>query len=381
MTSVCPRGMKRSFDEGDSDDSKNEQRKHRQVEQMSAHDVPDIFAASHEIQSNGERRENATTGGAEQLGGFQDPEPAAVPGSQDVVDPIDNAGQTSVSIAGETGQLPTSEGNVRRPIPTFDELSDWWHEEDWESSDESINESIASVSSWEIEGYQYDELSGLEVNGRIFPVLQFTRENIRMILGPLAERPTVISGPPDHFYPYSADGMSPLAAYRQYNMVKYIPEDGLVVVATQMGHVGIISLAEAHLKGHMFRMRWMVPLRSQEIYGDRPLMPLLGMAVGPVQGQELPMDASDCSPQQSNNDMLFHFCMADEERGLAGEEKGAGFTSALSHGCDNRHCKPREQWQGWQSSRRYRLLLIYADHSVLSYEFWYEREKCDDMIL
>lgn len=77
-----------------------------------------------------------------------------------------------------------------------------------------------------------------------------------------------------------------------------------------------------------FRVDWLLPLKSQEEKGQRPESPLLGMAVGPIQGREM-------SP-------------GDEEIG-----GGAG-----------------EKWRAVESSRRYRLVMVYYDHTVLSYEIW-----------
>ncbi len=80
-----------------------------------------------------------------------------------------------------------------------------------------------------------------------------------------------------------------------------------------------------------FRVDWLLPLKSQEDKGQRPESPLLGMAVGPIQGREM-------TP-------------ADEEVGSGGG--GAG-----------------EKWRAVESSRRYRLMMVYYDHTVLSYEIW-----------
>lgn len=60
------------------------------------------------------------------------------------------------------------------------------------------------------------------------------------------------------------------------------------------------------------------------------------MAVGPIQGREM--------------------IPAGEERdggGSGGGEGGAG-----------------EKWRAVESSRRYRLMMVYYDHTVLSYEIW-----------
>ena len=69
----------------------------------------------------------------------------------------------------------------------------------------------------------------------------------------------------------------------------------------------------------------------------RKAQPLLGMAVGPIQGQEHELD-----------------------------EVGNTLVSPSIHG-------------PLRSSRRYRLLLTYLDHTILSYEI--SRSSVDDEIL
>ena len=218
------------------------------------------------------------------------------------------------------------------------------------------------------------------MDGRIFPVLQFSEEHIRMIPGPMAGRPTVISGSHRQMFIYTTDAMRQLEDFQRFNMVKYIPEDGLVVAASQMGRVAIMSLGEAHLKGPTFRFHWVVPLKSQEKYGDRPMVPLVGMAVSPVQGQERPVDLSNC--RQARHDPLIDKDECLIEVASGGLDGDSDLPSAESNTpSTSRYRRPCERWQGWQSSRRYRLLLIYGDHTVMSYEFWYESGDCDNMIL
>ena len=106
------------------------------------------------------------------------------------------------------------------------------------------------------------------------------------------------------------------------NMVHQIPEIGVVVVGNQIGRVGILSMTYCKATGeHSFNIEAIVPFSSQETLGQRPEQPLMGIAVGPVQGyyEHLSEDAS--SMQSSNG-----------------------------------------------SARRYRLLLIYLNHTILTYE-------------
>ncbi|KAL1306601.1 hypothetical protein AAFC00_005285 [Neodothiora populina] len=112
------------------------------------------------------------------------------------------------------------------------------------------------------------------------------------------------------------------------NMAAQIAELGVVVVATQKGRVAILSLTQVATKApdpmarsgaspgvstrrvYGFRVDHVLPLASQEAAGHRPPVPLHGVAVGPVQGTEK---------------------LADGEK-------------------------------------RWRLMIMYQDHTVLSYE-------------
>ena len=97
-----------------------------------------------------------------------------------------------------------------------------------------------------------------------------------------------------------------------------IPELGVLLIGSPSGRVAVFSLLRtddwaARKKGTYFvRLDWHLPLQSQEKAGLRPDRKLLGMAAGPVQGQF-------------------------------------------------GHVKPHKR-------RKWRLMLYYADHSILSYE-------------
>lgn len=96
-----------------------------------------------------------------------------------------------------------------------------------------------------------------------------------------------------------------------------IPELGVVVVATPKGRAAVLALfqnynKEARKTVYAFRMEWLLPTAEQEKEGLRPETMLIGLALSPIQG-------------------------------MLGE---------------------REQGR----PRKWRLLMTYADHSVLSYE-------------
>ncbi|KNG90137.1 hypothetical protein ANOM_001374 [Aspergillus nomiae NRRL 13137] len=246
-----------------------------------------------------------------------------------------------------------------------------------------------------------------------FPILHFSQTDIRLIPNPLAPRATVFCGTPlrqqfTHIVGSLRD------ACDRFNMVKYIPEHGIVVAASQKGRAAVITLTESEANGPSFRVDWIVPFESQEKYGDRPLIPLLGMSVGPMQGFEMPPDVPNI-PHDANGDGLkFHYepttndeldaslQNSSKSSDILGEDLRPPYeacgtrvsresTPTVStqvdtipeqeqqtfptlpecHARATRAYQPEETWRGWNPSRRYRLLLLFADHTVLSYEFWY----------
>ncbi|RDW83867.1 uncharacterized protein DSM5745_04193 [Aspergillus mulundensis] len=218
-----------------------------------------------------------------------------------------------------------------------------------------------------------------------FPILHFSHTNITLISDPFSLHPSVVHGAP--LLQRFLHPIGPIRGFDRLNMIKYIPEHGIVVAASQKGRAAIIALTESAATGRTFRVDWIVPLESQEKYGERPLLPLLGVAVAPMQGFEIPHDVpfiprgadangvddeneGDTDTETSVDDLLFQY------------KSTTGSTSAIegiqdhptlpeSHARATRAYQPEERWRGWNPSRRYRLLLVYADHSVLSYEFWY----------
>ena len=121
-----------------------------------------------------------------------------------------------------------------------------------------------------------------------------------------------------------------LSRFERINMIMPISELGVVVVGSQLGRAAILTLTQMRgTKQYAFRLERIVPFGSQEDQCARPKMPLLGIAVAPIQGHEF--EAVGLGPNPP-----------EEER--------------------------RESWRAADSSRRYRLLLTYSDHTMLSYE-------------
>ncbi|GAB1197413.1 hypothetical protein APSETT444_006706 [Aspergillus pseudonomiae] len=246
-----------------------------------------------------------------------------------------------------------------------------------------------------------------------FPILHFSQTDIRLIPNPLAPRATVFCGTPlrqqfTHIVGSLRD------ACDRFNMVKYIPEHGIVVAASQKGRAAVITLTESEANGLSFRVDWIVPFESQEKYGDRPLIPLLGMSVGPMQGFEMPPDVPNIPHDANGGGLKFHYepttndeldarlQNSSKSSDILGEDLRPPYeacgtrvsresTPTVStqvdtipeqeqqtfptlpecHARATRAYQPEETWRGWNPSRRYRLLLLFADHTVLSYEFWY----------
>jgi hypothetical protein len=131
------------------------------------------------------------------------------------------------------------------------------------------------------------------------------------------------------------------------NLVTAIPELSLVVAGSQKGRVGIFRLTRS---GDNFGMRLdtVLPKERGVETGEldvetRPPSTLLGVAVSPIQGKEIISSRS-------------------------GSEDGA----------TPRRRKVRQRgggWRGVEGRRRWRLMLVYMDGSVLSYELGRESEE------
>ncbi|KAE8151222.1 hypothetical protein BDV25DRAFT_139029 [Aspergillus avenaceus] len=244
-----------------------------------------------------------------------------------------------------------------------------------------------------------------------FPIIHFSQTEIRLIAHPAAQNASVICSAPLH-QPITQPIM-PMKSCDRFNMVKYIPEHGIIVAASQKGRAAVITLTESETDGLSFRVDWIVPFESQEKYGDRPLIPLLGMSVGPMQGFEMPPDVPYIPHTINENGLSFnykpyddtgpssqtssfsksfthHHHPSDESHPFSRDSTPSFYpvsepghhlpfhqnqytplTLPECHAKATRAYQPQESWRGWNPSRRYRLLLYYADHTVMSYEFWY----------
>lgn len=160
------------------------------------------------------------------------------------------------------------------------------------------------------------------------PVIHTSQIDIRLLRNPMEDPSVVLEKPLLQNLPPSLEWLD---RYGRLNMLAQIPELGIVVVATQAGRVALLTLTRmAPSKSLAFRLDTILPFHSQEILGRRPDLPLLGIAVGPIQGRELMLGSRERdSPDSDARD---------------------------------------ESWRSVESSRRYRLMLTYYDHTILSYE-------------
>jgi len=130
-----------------------------------------------------------------------------------------------------------------------------------------------------------------------------------------------------------------LINFDRMNMIYQMPSLGIVAIASQVGRVALLTMTrlKSHSEGKRsllgFRVEHILPFQSQEDRGERPEVPLLGMAVGPMQGH-----------------------------GLGDESTGVSKINEAGGDDEKGEC-------------RYRLLMVYYDHTVLSYEIG--RRKTD----
>ena len=126
--------------------------------------------------------------------------------------------------------------------------------------------------------------------------------------------------------------LSHFTNFNRLNMIEQIPELGLIIIASQVGRAVVLTTTSPtdRVDDRMsagLRLAHILPYKSQEAEGVRPEVPLMGIAVGPVQGHGIGIEA------------------AGGESPVSKDSKA----SKLENG-------------------RYRLMMIYCDHTVLSYE-------------
>jgi CRT10 len=207
-------------------------------------------------------------------------------------------------------------------------------------------------------------------------------------------------------------GVSP--AIDRLNMTQYVPELGIVVIATQMGRAAICSLTRKGLQGPFgLRIDWILPFEEQQKKDQRRAVPLLGIAVGAVKGHQLTRESPSSSSQEDGEDSGSGWLRdREDEDGVVTSfdpemvtlRRNIASTSSGTRDRDRRRRagkeakrkrtrppppgKPKlvkqawpsrykaadsspvmgEEWRGLEYSRRYRLMLTFYDHTVMTYE-------------
>ncbi len=162
-----------------------------------------------------------------------------------------------------------------------------------------------------------------------FAVLCTSDDSIRLLTAPDREPAVVCHRPLSQQLSGAALRLS---RNERLNMVQEVPELSMIVVACQTGRVALFRLTrDLDEPGVGLRLEHILPTASQEREGHRPARPLLGIAIGPIQGREKLLGPD-------------HIDMPMTTRSR------------------------QELWRRVEPTRRYRLMLTYLDHTVLAYE-------------
>jgi hypothetical protein len=166
--------------------------------------------------------------------------------------------------------------------------------------------------------------------------------------------------------------------------MQYIPELGVVIIATQIGRCAVCTLTKKSDTGTTgFRVDWILPTKEQERQGLRPPAPLLGIAAGPIQGRQIGEEntSSDENDSSLTSAAFSSSPSSSSERSVPpdGNIKQARRRPQPRKGPHQpgvrllAHRLPKaESWHGIENSRRYRLMLTYYDQTVMTYELWQE---------
>lgn len=112
---------------------------------------------------------------------------------------------------------------------------------------------------------------------------------------------------------------------------------------------------------HGFKVEAILPLASQERADKRPDTPLLGMAVAPVQQRLMGGDSSGSGGGDSPPNMTTNSAQRRHTSRPVVTSDTRGARNAVGHG---------EVEAAGSGSRRWRLIMMYYDHTVLTYEIW-----------
>ncbi|KZF21397.1 hypothetical protein L228DRAFT_240255 [Xylona heveae TC161] len=165
--------------------------------------------------------------------------------------------------------------------------------------------------------------------------------------------------------------LSWLDRFTRLNMLASIPELGLLIIGSQVGRVSIFALTRSRNPPQLaFRLDAILPFKSQEEAGQRPNYPLMGIAVGPVQGREMSSstrpraERGNSSSSDDDEEYEYQSTRTPKEDTREPSER----TDIDVDGSGSASTSTPEPWRAVESNRRYRLMLTYYDNTVLSYE-------------
>ncbi|RPB25392.1 hypothetical protein L211DRAFT_848235 [Terfezia boudieri ATCC MYA-4762] len=163
-----------------------------------------------------------------------------------------------------------------------------------------------------------------------------------------------------HSFPALFSRYQYLGNINRLNMVCHIPELSMVVTANQQGKAAVFRLTQDG-DGYMMRLDEILPRerndgikRVNPITQDEPVVQpcaaLLGIAVGPIQGRE------------------FGRSRRNSDDKITGGLDSDGIDQEWLDPDEARTRTKRGVWRGLERRRRYRLMMVYIDGSILSYE-------------
>ncbi|EDN08629.1 predicted protein [Histoplasma mississippiense (nom. inval.)] len=243
---------------------------------------------------------------------------------------------------------------------------------------DSIDPLFPDISDWLSDTEDPEPLKPLFAD---FPILHFTQTSVRMFPHPFAKKSTVILR--DALTQDLINIPLDLDMVDRFNIVHQIPELGIVLAASQKGRVGIFSLTE-YPDGMAFRLDHVIPSESQERQRARPFVQLAGMAIGPVESHLIPLDESSYSTSSSpltednhtTSARQSHHSYHSRSVGNHTESTQTGEHSSRTYSGrqvpDNGFQVRQEQWHGIEFSRRYRVILMFTNLTLLHYEIFYD---------
>lgn len=143
------------------------------------------------------------------------------------------------------------------------------------------------------------------------PVLHSNRYSFTLL--PISDHcpPTHCHNPLRQEFPHDTLFPRPLADYDRLNMLACIPELSLVLVASQVGRVALCTITRPVDRNSRLtavvsmRLELVVPFKHEETAKTRPNFGLLGMAVGPMWGERERMEGRGLRPRRFR--LMLHY--------------------------------------------------------------------------